>query len=187
MIFGKLGTRGFWKKLGVDWDSAKVGAQADIWSAQHEFTEEQWAQVHKMLDRVYLEFTSKAAQARNMEYDDLHAVAKGRVWTGADALERGLVDQVGGFYEAIQAAKEIANIPQDKDVRLQVFPARRGFFEKLALKKRGENASPLSSELQSLQQFMAPLQSTAEQSGLLPPAGVLVTPPLPRSVLDPKA
>jgi protease-4 len=187
VIFGKFVTKEFWKKLGVQWDSAKMGAQADIWSAQKEFTEEQWAQVHKMLDRVYLEFTSKAAEARGMELEELQAVAKGRVWTGADALEHGLVDGVGGLYEAIEAAKEVAEIPANKDVRIQVFPAPKGFFQRLTIKRRGEDPSPLSAELQGLQELVAPIKDTAERSGFLTPPGVLVAPPLPHSVLGPKA
>jgi protease-4 len=185
VIFGKFVTTELWKKLGVRWDSAKMGAQADIWSAQKEFTEEQWNQVQKMLDRVYLEFTTKAAEGRKLELEELQAVAKGRVWTGADALEHKLVDGLGGLHEAIELAKDQAGIPEDKEVRIQIFPPAKGFFQKLMTKRRGEEPLPLSAELQALQGILLPLKSTAEQSGLLAPSGILVAPPLPGSVVEP--
>jgi protease-4 len=75
-----------------------------MFSTQRPFDEDEWQRLQGWLDKVYADFTSKAAEDRRMPVEGLREVAKGRVWTGADALGVGLVDQVGGLDDAITAA-----------------------------------------------------------------------------------
>ena len=78
-------TTEFWKRLGMTWDTAQVGENALIWGTGAEFTTEQWGNLQASLDRIYDDFTAKVAEGRNMSQADVHAVAKGRIWTGEDA------------------------------------------------------------------------------------------------------
>jgi protease-4 len=75
---------------------------------------------------------AKAAASRKTTADRIDAVAQGRVWTGRQARERGLVDALGGLDEAVRIAKERARIPADEDVELVAYPSRRSLFEALS-------------------------------------------------------
>ncbi|RKH89505.1 signal peptide peptidase SppA [Corallococcus sp. AB045] len=122
---GKFVTSELWAKLGVNFDTIAFGKNATFASSDQEFTPEQRAQLETELDTIYLDFTSRAAQARNMPLEKLQAVAKGRVWTGEDALERGLVDALGGYPKALELAREAAKLEKGAPVRLVVFPRPR--------------------------------------------------------------
>ena len=77
------------------------------------WTEAQLAKVNEQADIVYADFTAKVAEGRKMPIDRVQDVARGRVWTGADALERGLVDELGGFWAAVDDVKMLAGIDAD--------------------------------------------------------------------------
>ena len=74
---------------------------------------------------------TKVADARGKEYDAIHEVAQGRVWLGTDALENGLIDELGGFSRAIELAKEKAGIDEADDVSLVIYPATKNLLEVL--------------------------------------------------------
>ena len=95
-------------KIGVRTESVQQGEQSLMWSAQQRFDDAQLARLDTWLDEVYADFVRKAAEGRGMAYDDLEPLARGRVWTGADAQERGLVDELGGLDAALGAAAEAA-------------------------------------------------------------------------------
>lgn len=116
VLGGKIVTRGLYDKLGLVREALPIGAAAGLMSDASEFTDDEWARLNAWLDRVYLDFTTFAAQDRGMDYDDLERLARGRVWTGADALERGLVDHIGGRGLAVRRAAELAGLDPD-DVR----------------------------------------------------------------------
>ncbi|NOK34258.1 signal peptide peptidase SppA [Corallococcus exercitus] len=122
---GKFVTSELWAKLGVNFDTIAFGKNATFSSSDQEFTPEQRTQLESELDTIYLDFTSRAAQARNMPLEKLQSVARGRVWTGEDALERGLVDALGGYAKALELAKEAAKLEKDAPVRIVVFPRPR--------------------------------------------------------------
>ena len=106
-------------RVGVRIDSEAVGAHAEMFSSQQPFTEEEWARLEGWLDEVYDDFTSKAAADRGMPVERLRDVARGRVWTGADARAHDLVDQLGGLEEAVAMACERAGVRRgDVDVRV---------------------------------------------------------------------
>jgi protease-4 len=86
-----------------------------------------------MINHYYWdEFVPKVAQGRKFpSVEAVHEVAQGRVWTGAQARERGLVDEFGGLDRAVEVAKELAGIPADKGVRRVVYPAPRPFFQQI--------------------------------------------------------
>ena len=81
---------------------------------------------------VYDQFIERTAAARHMTPEKVDEVAQGRVWTGEQAKQLGLVDELGGLYKAIDLAKQRARIPADEEVELVVYPPHRSFYEVLA-------------------------------------------------------
>jgi protease-4 len=122
VVTGKLVARDLKDRLGIGSDSVRTNANADAWSVNKPFTDEQHAHVEAEADLFYTDFVQRVAQGRNMTVEDVDAVARGRVWTGADALERGLVDELGGLRTAIDRAKVLAGFDADTDVKLVSLP-----------------------------------------------------------------
>lgn len=122
VLTGKLISRGLKERLGVGSDSLRTNDNADAWSPNAPFTEEQRALVEAEADLFYADFIQRVAQARGMSVEEVERVARGRVWTGADAVERGLVDEVGGLRTAVRRAKVHAGVDPDADVELVTLP-----------------------------------------------------------------
>ena len=102
VLGGKQVVRDALGRVGVRVDSESVGAHAEMFSSQRPFTDEEWRRLEEWLDQVYEDFTEKAAADRGMPVERLRDVARGRVWTGADALAHGLVEiGPGGGAEAL--------------------------------------------------------------------------------------
>ena len=134
---GKIVTGGALEKLGVTSDTVKAGANADIYSPFSRFTPEQRERVQAFMKGFYDGFVDKVAQSRHTTPQKIDAIAQGRVWTGAQARERGLVDALGGLDEAIAIAKQRARIPADEDVEIVTYSPRRSIYEALADQFRG--------------------------------------------------
>jgi protease-4 len=118
VLAGKQVIRDALHRAGVNRESVSAGRYADMFSTQRPFDEDEWRRLEQWLDRVYDDFTAKAAEDRRMPLDRLREVAKGRVWTGADAVEVGLVDRLGGLSEAIDVACARAGLARaEVDVR----------------------------------------------------------------------
>jgi protease-4 len=91
-----------------------------MFAPTHPFTEDEWERINAWLDAIYRDFTEKAAAGRRMPVERMHELARGRVWTGADAAANGLVDEIGGLQAAAEIARRRAGLPADAPVR--VFP-----------------------------------------------------------------
>jgi protease-4 len=122
VLTGKLVARDLKDRLGVGSDAVRTNANADAWSINAPFTPEQQAQVEAEADLCYTDFVERVAEGRNLSVEAVDAVARGRVWTGADALEHGLVDELGGLRTAVRKAKVLAGLDQDDKVRLVGYP-----------------------------------------------------------------
>jgi protease-4 len=131
VIAGKMLTTDAWDKVGVTWDNVQTSANATFWSPLHDYTPQQWEQLQDWLDRIYDDFITKVAQGRNLPKAKVREIARGRVWTGEDAKAAGLVDALGGFPLALRLAKQAAGIPEETDVRLKVFPAKKALYQLL--------------------------------------------------------
>ncbi|MHB1873240.1 MAG: signal peptide peptidase SppA [Streptosporangiaceae bacterium] len=98
-------------KAGVTTDAVVTGSHANMFSTRHPFSDEEWAIVDAWLDHIYADFTGKVAAGRRLSAERVHELARGRVWTGADARDRGLVDDLGGIEDAAAAARTRAGLP----------------------------------------------------------------------------
>ena len=122
VITGKLVIRDLMGRLGVASDTVRTNANADAWSIEAPFTPEQQAHREAEADLFYADFVERVAAARNLTTEAVDIVARGRIWTGADAHERGLVDELGGFREAVRRAKVLAGLDEDDEVRMVSYP-----------------------------------------------------------------
>jgi len=132
VLSGKIVTVGSWALLGIDMKSVGVGKNALFDSATQSFTPEQWAAFNKGVDQIYEDFTAKVAAGRKLPIEKVREIAKGRVWTGADAKARGLVDQFGGFRAALEKTKALAGLAPDAEINLKSYPGAKNPFEEIA-------------------------------------------------------
>ncbi|HXP21437.1 MAG TPA: signal peptide peptidase SppA [Streptosporangiaceae bacterium] len=111
VVFGKPALGEMLGKAGVTTDSVVEGEHAAMFSTTHPFTDAEWVLVNNWLDHVYADFTGKVAAGRGLSAKRVHELARGRVWTGADALECGLIDEIGGLEDAAAIARRRAGLP----------------------------------------------------------------------------
>jgi protease-4 len=118
--------------LSSNTQTISVGSPAiGMFSAQHPFTPAEHAAFSGFIDRAYAQFIQIVADGRHMSVEQAHAVAHGRVWTGQQALERRLVDHLGGFSVAVARARALANIPESARVQLRYYPEAENPFKDL--------------------------------------------------------
>jgi protease-4 len=129
VIAGKLVIAELLHKLGVTDDSAQTGANAAMFSVFEDFSPAGRERLDTFLDMIYRGFKAHVATGRHLTDEQVEAAAKGRVWTGADAKEKGLVDELGGYGAALRLAREAAKLPPDKPVKLVVFPRKKGTLD----------------------------------------------------------
>ncbi|MDT5337278.1 MAG: protease [Mycobacterium sp.] len=122
VVTGKLVARDLKERLGIGSDSVRTNRNADAWSVNAPFTDEQHAHVEAEADLFYTDFVQRVADGRGMTVEAVDAVARGRVWTGADAKDHGLVDELGGLRTAIDRAKVLAGFDADAEVKLVGLP-----------------------------------------------------------------
>jgi protease IV len=128
---GKFNLGGLYEKVGLSVETVERGDYAGLLASSRSFTPEERAKLEEMVVDFYNTFITKAAEGRGVEPAEIDHVARGRVWTGAQALEVGLVDELGGFREALDVAKELAGIDPDDEVSLVVLPVQRTLLEEL--------------------------------------------------------
>jgi protease-4 len=120
-------------RFGVDVRGISVGGQyADAYSSSEPFTAAQRAAFSASMDKTYEEFVTRVSTGRSLPVARVREIARGRVWTGAQAKTLGLVDQLGGVTEAISKARELARIPTDRSVRYKRFPEAESPWEALS-------------------------------------------------------
>lgn len=127
VVLGKMYTREFFNWLGITFDSVKTGKNTDLFSSITRLNEEQSEYMEKSLDEIYDSFVSRAAENRKMEKSELEKYAKGRVWTGIQAHEKGLVDEIGGFMDALEYVKTKSSC--EADIVISKYPEPDKFWE----------------------------------------------------------
>jgi len=132
VVLGRPVIGGLYEWLGVTNEYITRGKNAGIFREDKKWTDEEREVFQRSANFFYWDnFVPKVAQGRGRTVEQIHEVAQGRVWTGAQAKEKGLVDEFGGLNRAIEIAKELANLPADKDVKRIVFPAPQPFLASL--------------------------------------------------------
>ncbi|QVQ51607.1 signal peptide peptidase SppA [Spiractinospora alimapuensis] len=159
-------------KVGVNVDSVQAGEHARMFATNQPFSESEWERVNALLDHIYADFTAKVSDARGMTVEDVHEVARGRVWTGRDARERGLVDELGGVETAAKLARSRAGLSDRAP--LQHFP-RLGALERFLPAESSEDRHAAVSASRLRLDSWGALASVSARLGL-PAAGPLTMP-----------
>jgi protease-4 len=155
-------------RLGIGLGSVEQGAHARMYAPTRDFTEEEWARVNTFLDRVYDDFVGKVADGRELSRERVDELARGRVWTGADAHERGLVDELGGLGLAIDIARKKSGLSAGAPVR--VYP-HVSPLDRLRAAESSEDRTAARARLDA----WGPMSGAAARLGL-PVGGPLILP-----------
>jgi protease-4 len=128
---GKFATEELLDQVGIHTTTLERGRNADIFDANR-WDDVERQRMQTLVDDIYEQFKEKVAQGRDMTPEQVEEVARGRVWSGSDALENGLVDELGGLREAIEDAKRRANIPAKREVALVHYAGSGSLIESLS-------------------------------------------------------
>ena len=132
VVAGKPVIRGFYDWLGISNEYVLRGKTAGMFRATEKFSDEERAKFEEWIKTTYYrDFIPKVAKGRSKDPEYVDSVGQGRVWTGSQARERGLVDEFGGLDKAIEVAKQLAKIPADKGVERVIFPYPTTFLQQL--------------------------------------------------------
>ncbi len=162
VLAGKMNLAGLYSLLGLSTDSVATSDNATLFSDQQNFTPAQAAYIQKSLQETYQTFTQTVAADRHMSVEAIDQIAKGRVWTGTQAKQLGLVDYLGGLDRAIAVAKQLANIPAREPVSIERLPRQKSLFEQLLQLEENQlsgRTPSLEGVLQHVVGRMAPVQA----------------------------
>ncbi len=141
VVAGKPVLRGLYDWLGISNEYVLRGKEAGMFRETEKFSDDERAKFEDWIKTTYYnDFVPKVAKGRHKDPKDVDAVGQGRVWTGAQAKDRGLVDEFGGLDRAIEVAKQLANIPADKGVERVILPYPQTFLQEL-LSGGGDNSN----------------------------------------------
>ncbi len=129
---GKFVVGGTYNKLGMTIESVSEGKFAEMYSGARPFTPEERGKIEEQMQAFYDQFVEKVAESRSSTPEKIDAVAQGRVWTGRQAREHGLVDELGGLPRALAIAQQRAGIAKDAAVQVVVYPPKPSVFEALS-------------------------------------------------------
>lgn len=124
-------------KLGITFDRVNTNAHSDWPTVTRNMTAYEKALLQKSTENIYAGFTSKAAIGRKMDVEKLRSIASGRVWSGIEAKQNGLVDALGNFDDAVKLAAETAKL-KEGDYRLRYLPTKKNFWESFFEKANDE-------------------------------------------------
>jgi protease IV len=164
VVMVKFVIDGTLKKLGMNMEGVSDGRYANLYSPIRPFSPEERAKIQEQMQATYDAFVEKAAAGRHTTPEKIDAIAQGRVWTGQQAKQIGLVDELGGLERALALAKEHAKIGKDTEVELVIFPPKRSLYESLADPLGASDSSGLLSaflslgDRRALQTLTAPLR-----------------------------
>ncbi len=138
VVAGKPVVKGLYDWLGITNEYVMKGEAAGMFRETEKFDKVERPRFEAWIQQTYKDFITKVAAGRNKDATYINSIGQGRVWTGSEGKDKGLVDEFGGLERAIQLAKELAKLPRDKDVRRIVFPYPRTLIQDL-LNTRGDD------------------------------------------------
>lgn len=143
VISGKPVLTDLFEKIGVNVEVLSRGKNSGLFSPAKPFSDSQRSAFRKISLTIYNDFVDKVALSRGLSKDQVLASAEGRVWTGNQAFQRRLVDDLGGIERAVELAKEMAGIPSRRFIEIEVFPRQLGLFEFIQEMLRGGQFSQI--------------------------------------------
>ncbi len=159
---GKFNVRELYNKLDLTNESLSRGKHARLFSIMQPWSASEKKLIFRILRSFYDDFVEKTARARGIPLEDAYEIAEGRIWSGRQAAQIGLIDSPGHFYDAVTAAKTLAGIPADESVRLVYYPRRKSLLsDMLSSVQAGLQAAGVlrSNPLQKLESFLMQIQN----------------------------
>lgn len=153
----------FENKLGVTFDRAKTSPYADFGNMNRDWTEKEIEVAEHQVKRIYMDFKQKVADGRGMTVEEVEEIAQGRVWTGQDAIEIGLVDKIGELDDAIAKAAELANL---QEYRLKEYPQEKDMYEQIMDMFSVKTDKVIKKELGILYPYVELIQEIEEWNGV---------------------
>ena len=166
-VFGLMfNAQDFFKnKLGISFDGVKTGTYSDIGNMTRPLTPGERQIIQSEVNKIYDTFTSKAAEGRKMDVEALRKLAGGRVWSGTEAKQNGLVDELGGLEKAVELAAAQAKL--GKDYRLKLMPVQKNFLDQIMEQLGGQaKISVLKAELGDLYPVVKQMQKLKTMEGI---------------------
>jgi protease-4 len=133
-----------------------------MFTGTHDYTPAEWGRFEAWLDRVYVDFTGKVADGRRLPKEKVLEIAKGRIWSGQDAKNLGLVDELGGYDTALRLAKKAAGIPESDEVKVVVYPRPKALLQSV-IARNGADNSDREAVGQTLARILQVVQPVARQ------------------------
>jgi len=162
VLGGKMLTSGLWDKVGLSWDEVHQGANATMFTGTQDYSPAEWGRFEAWLDRVYVDFTSKVADGRKLPKEKVLEIAKGRIWSGQDAKNLGLVDELGGYDVALRLAKKAIGVSEGEEVKIVVYPRPKSLIESV-MERRGPDNSDKEALGQTLARILEVVQPVARE------------------------
>jgi protease IV len=162
VLGGKMLTSGLWDKVGLSWDEVHQGANATMFTGTQDYSPAEWGRFEAWLDRVYIDFTSKVADGRKLPKEKVLEIAKGRIWSGQDAKNLGLVDELGGYDVALRLAKKAIGVSEGEEVKIVVYPRPKSLLESV-MERRGPDNSDKEALAQTLARILEVVQPVARE------------------------
>ncbi|MGH9814100.1 MAG: signal peptide peptidase SppA, partial [Candidatus Acidiferrales bacterium] len=131
VVVGKLNVKGFYDMIGMTSDHVALSPNSTFFYTFENFTPAQLERLNAMMQDVYDNFLKGVSEGRGISKEEVHRIARGRVWLGSQAKDLKLVDEVGGLDRSVAIAKELAQIPADQPVQFEIYPREKTPFEQL--------------------------------------------------------
>ncbi len=157
VVGGKPVVKGFYDWIGVTNEYVLRGNNAGMFRESEKFSDSERKKFQEFLNTTYDEFTTKVASGRGKEKTYIDSIGQGRVWTGRQGKDNGLVDEYGGLDRAIEIAKQLAKIPADRGVQRIIRPQPPSFFEQLMNAGGDDDDSGASAEARKQETMLAAL------------------------------
>ena len=156
VVGGKPVVKGLYDWLGITNEYVMRGKNAGMFRETEKFSDTERQKFQEFLNATYDDFTTKVAKGRGKEKNYIDSIGQGRVWTGQQGKDRGLVDEYGGLDRAIEIAKQLAKIPADKGIQRVIRPQPPSFFEQL-MNTGGDDEAQASAQLKQQESILSAL------------------------------
>jgi protease-4 len=163
VVGGKPVIKGFYDWIGVTNEYVLRGKNAGMFRESEKFSDTERKKFEEFLNTTYQDFITKVGKGRGKSKEEIDTIGQGRVWTGKQGKENGLVDEYGGLDRAIEIAKQLAKIPADKGVQRVVMPQPPTFFEEL-MNSGSDDEAQASTQMKQQESMMAALPEDARRA-----------------------
>jgi protease-4 len=165
VVGGKPVIKGFYDWIGVSNEYVLRGNNAGMFRETEKFSDTERKKFEELIKTTYYDqFLPKVAKGRGKNAEYIDSIGQGRVWTGRQGKENGLVDEYGGLDKAIEIAKQLANIPADKSVQRVIRPQPPSFFEQLMSSSGDDDSEQTSTEMKNQATLLAALPEDARRA-----------------------